>query len=202
MELINLIRTLPEQDAVELFRCVRSGSDLAATLSRFRDGDLLLQMHLAPETRLKYDLPYSVNLPAVLLNSGSPYLTSAIYELTSQHSSRGQTNRTIATEIDHTLAAPILPALSVQYTRPYHAATLFEPRLDSARPSEWTTVCKDDVLMREILAAYFTHEYHLFPIFYKDYFLEDMQAPCRDEHEAGLCSALLVNAVLAYGCVG
>ena len=91
-QLVELLRTLPESDALELFRRVRSGADLATTLSRFRDGDLLLQMHLVPETRLKYDLPYSMNFPAVLLASGSPYLTSPIYESTSQQTIHTQEN--------------------------------------------------------------------------------------------------------------
>jgi hypothetical protein len=70
-ELLSLIRTLPEQDAIDLFR-------------RVRDGDLLLQMRLVPETRLRYELPYSQDFPARLLVSGSPYLDSTIYDATLQ----------------------------------------------------------------------------------------------------------------------
>jgi len=57
-----------------------------------------------------------------------------------------------------------------QYVKPYHAALFIEPRLANARPSDWTTVSKDDALMRDLLAAYFMHEYHFLPVFQKDYF--------------------------------
>jgi hypothetical protein len=191
------MQTLPEQDAIELFRSVRKGRDLATILNRFKDGDLLLQMHLVPETRLRYNLPYSKNLPPVLLESGSPYLDTVIY-------TPNFTSSPLEQLAGGSKSAPSVPMRSThetQYVRPYHAATLVEPRLERARPSDWTTVCSDDVLLREILAAYFTHEYHLFPAFHKGYFLEDMQSPQADKREVQLCSSLLVNAVLAYGCV-
>jgi hypothetical protein len=50
--------------------------------------------------------------------------------------------------------------------------------------------------MKDLLAAYFTREYHLLPVFPKDQFLEDMA-----NMKTGCCSSLLVNAVLGYGCV-
>ncbi|KAF3011042.1 hypothetical protein E8E13_011043 [Curvularia kusanoi] len=77
---------------------------------------------------------------------------------------------------------------------------MIEPRLESAKPSEWTTVSKDDALMRKLLAAFFTHEYHLSPAFYKDYFLEDMAVGQKHRTKNMCCSSLLVNAVLAWAC--
>jgi hypothetical protein len=51
-------------------------------------------------------------------------------------------------------------------------------------------------LMREILQAYFFHEYSSFPFFQLDLFLDDALA------ETGrFCSSLLMNAVLAHGYV-
>jgi hypothetical protein len=55
--------------------------------------------------------------------------------------------------------------------------------------------------MRDLLAAYFTHEYHSWPVFQKDYFLEDMANAETDKRRTPCCSALLVNATLAYACV-
>ncbi|KAF3003189.1 hypothetical protein E8E13_009462 [Curvularia kusanoi] len=121
-------------------------------------------------------------MPEILLSSGSPYLDTVMFEPNSQ-----QATSTVAT-LSH----------DALYVKPYHAATLVEPRLDNAKPSVWTNVNHDDSLLREILAAYFMHEYHLFPIFQKDYFLEDMAATEPDK-PTQFCSALLVNAVLAYG---
>jgi len=49
--------------------------------------------------------------------------------------------------------------------------------------------------------VYFTHEYYLFLIFYKDYFLEDIAKLIIDDRKTPYYSSLLVNAVLAYICV-
>jgi hypothetical protein len=42
-----------------------------------------------------------------------------------------------------------------QYLRPYHAASVVDPRLDDIEPSKWTTVNTDDNLMRTLIRAYF-----------------------------------------------
>lgn len=201
-ELLILMRTLPEQDAVDLFRRVRAGGDTMSILSNLRDGDLPLQMRLVPETRLRYDLPYSRDFPARLLVSGSPYLDSIVYEATLQYASNSEVRDVTATEPQRRILPDVNSLLyQSQYVKPYHAAVFVEPRLENARPSEWTTVCKDDVLLRDLLAAYFTHEYHLFPVFHKDYFLEAIATAQKQRQTTSCCSALLVNATLAYACV-
>ncbi|KAL5400416.1 hypothetical protein PMIN03_012393 [Paraphaeosphaeria minitans] len=156
-ELLGLMRTLPEQDAVELFRRVRAGGDTEATLTHFKGGDLLLQMHLVPETRLRYELPYSRDIPALLLASGSPYLGSIIYEAASQRALHSHLLGTIAPGSEQRVFPEGTSSMyKSPYVKPYHAAAFIEPRLEAARPSDWTNVSKDDVLMRELLAAYFT----------------------------------------------
>jgi hypothetical protein len=159
-------------------------------------------MHLVPETCLRYELPYSRDLPARLLVSGSPYLDSMIYEAASQRALYSQIREITTTEPERRIL-PDIDSLTYQsqYVKPYHAAVLVEPRLENARPSEWTTVCKDDALLRNLLAAYFTHEYHFFPAFYKDYFLEDMATAQTGQRRTPCCSVLLVNATLAYARV-
>ncbi|CAI6315083.1 unnamed protein product [Periconia digitata] len=201
-ELLSLMRTLPEQDATELFLRVRAGGDSATIVKHVQDGNLLLQLQLVPETRFRYELPYSRDMPALLLASGSPYLNSLIYEAASQRALHSHAHGSAATEPNHRVF-PAEYASSEnrsEYVKPYHAAVFVEPRLENLKPSEWTTVSKDDALMRELLVAYFTHEYHLWPIFQKDYFLEDMAKPKPDHRKTSCCSALLVNATLAYAC--
>jgi hypothetical protein len=195
------MRTLPEQDAVELFRRVRAGGDLEATLNHVRDGDLLLQMHLVPEIRLRYELPYSRDIPALLMASGSPYLDSTIYEAASQRVLHSHILHTTVTESEQHVSPEGTSTYMSPYVKPYHAAVFIEPRLETVRPSQWTNVCKDDVLMRDLLAAYFTHEYHSWPGFHKDHFLEDMASSQKEERRTSCCSSLLVNVTLAYACV-
>lgn len=193
---------LPEEDATALFRRIRAGEESETVLKQFRDGDLLLQMQLVPETRLEYKLPYSREFPTVLSSSGSRYLDSKIYEAAFQRPLHPGLNELAAAQPE----PRILPGINSmtyqsQYVTPYHAATMIEPRLESAKPSEWTTVSKDDTLMRKLLAAFFTHEYHLSPAFHKDYFLEDMAIGQKHRTKTMCCSSLLVNAVLAWACV-
>jgi hypothetical protein len=79
--------------------------------------------------------------------------------------------------------------------RPFHAAHVVDPLLSDAKPSLWTAVCQDDLLMRELLAAWLQCEYFFTTPLQKDYFLQDMAS-----HNHDFCSPLLVNAVLAYAC--
>jgi hypothetical protein len=197
------MESLSEHNAVDLFRRVRAGTDAMSILSSIRDGDMLLQMRLVPETRLRYELPYSRNLPARLLVSGSPYLDSSIHEATLQPVSYSGIRDISALQPQQRILPDVSSLLyQSQYVKPYHAAVFIEPRLENARPSEWTAVCKDDVLLRDLLASYFTHEYHLLPSFHKDYFLEDMSnAQQTKTRRMPLCSELLVNATLACACV-
>lgn len=132
-------------------------------------------MHLVPETCLRYELPYSRDLPARLLVSESPYFDSTIHEAASQRTLHSQIREITATESERRILSDSdsLTRQS-QYVKPYHAAVLIEPRLENAGPSEWTAVSKDDALMRKLSIAYFTHDYHFFPAFYKDYSLEGM----------------------------
>ncbi|PVH96228.1 hypothetical protein DM02DRAFT_688343, partial [Periconia macrospinosa] len=199
-ELLRLIRTLPKEDAVDLFHQIRTRGDIRAILSQVRDSNLLLQLHLVPETRLRYELPYSREMPALLLTSGSPYLYSMVYKATSQPIL--QSRETTATECQHREfpAEQTSSKYQTQYVKPYYAAVFVEPQLENARPLKWTTVSKDNELMRDLLAAYFTHEYHLFLVFQKEYFLEDIGNTKIVKEAAQCCSALLVNATLAYAC--
>ena len=162
---------------------------------------LLLQMHLVPETRLRYKLPYSRDIPESLLTSGSLYLDSMIYDAASQRALQLRHKAHVAEPKQHIFPAEASSIHQDSYVKPYHAAVFVERRLENARPSEWTTVSKDNALMRDLLATYFTHEYHLFPVFQKDYCLEDMADPGITNQAKECCSALLVNALLAYACV-
>ncbi|PVH91110.1 hypothetical protein DM02DRAFT_485369, partial [Periconia macrospinosa] len=65
-ELLGLIRTLPEQDATELLLQVRARGDIETIAKHVQDSNLLLQLQLVPETRFRYKLPYSRDMPALL----------------------------------------------------------------------------------------------------------------------------------------
>ncbi|KAG5932622.1 hypothetical protein E4U53_001242 [Claviceps sorghi] len=191
-QLLELMRDLPEQDALEILHRMRTGADPGGIVQQVKAGGVLVQMAIQPESRLRYDFPYGSEIPADDIPN-NPYLKSRLYEAASLQS--------ITQHADHpgsagAVAAPE-GAANVEYQsiylKPFHAAETADPRLSDARCSLWTAVCSDDALMRDLLKVFFRCEYHYTAAFHKDYFLEDLIAQRRD-----FCSSLLVNVVLAY----
>ncbi|KAJ3453762.1 hypothetical protein MRS44_018394 [Fusarium solani] len=183
-QLYHLLRCLPERESYGILRRLREGADVATTMRQVKDGDLLLQLAWAPETRLRYEFPYSTSMPAALLSPGSPYLGSPVFQ-TTFHALPQSAEQTEA------WASPS----ETIYMTPYHAAELIDPHIPSIQVSKWTSVESDDELLRTLLRAYFLHDYANYTCFQKDIFLQAMR-----DGDARFCSPLLVNAVLAEAC--
>jgi len=179
---------------------IQAGDNADTIIHRLNEADLLLQVSLVPETRLRFVFPYTPTMPPALV-PGNRYLDSLLYEATSlstvQDSRTGEEQALTATAFSATSEPGFGASRHLSpYLKPYHAAKLVEPRLDSVKPSEWTSVSSNDSFMRSLLEGYFFYEYSFSSFFQKDYFLEDMA-----KHEHHYCSSLLVNAILAYAWV-
>ena len=184
-----LLKTLPEPAAQSFLQLVRSGADVEAVVKAAEAGDPIVQLALTPETRLRYQLPYTPEIPAEYLPN-NPYLSSLIYESASLYQTKDtpkslDTNRDLQSE-----------ELNTVYLRPFHAAQVFDSQVEDAKFSSWTTVCSNDALMREIFKSLLRCEYNFTAAFQKDLFLEDLTSKSTD-----FCSSMLVNAVLGYACV-
>ncbi|KAM0425507.1 hypothetical protein ACHAPT_009296 [Fusarium lateritium] len=190
-EILDLLRTLPNRDAQDVLTRIRSGIDVETVLNQVKAGDVLLQMALTPETRFRYEFPYRSEMPEYYTQD-NPYLDSLIYEAASLYLTNRHPEQTTSRLIAN-LGSKEQQSL---YLKPFHAAQVVEPRLSDVKPSLWTSVCNDDVLMRDLLSVLFRCEYQFTAAFQKDLFLEDMAARKKD-----FCSSLLVNIVLAYACV-
>lgn len=168
--------------------------DAATLLNYLKTGNVLLQMAVAPETRFRYDLPYRTEMPEYYLGD-NPYMDSMIYGAASLYSKdeRPKIEGRTATGRAGKRASN---GYQDVYLKPFHAAEVIDPRLTDAKISSWTSVCKDDVLMRRLLSVFLRCEYHFTSAFQKDYFLDDLVANRKE-----FCSSLLVNIVLAYACV-
>ena len=125
----------------------------------------------------------------------NPYLDSLIYEGASLYSTDKLPRRW-----EHTtnsgLASLRTDEYQSLYLKPFHAAHVVAPWLSDVKISIWTTVCDDDVLMRDLLGGFLLCEYQFTAAFQKDLFLEDMALQRED-----FCSSLLVNIILGYSCV-
>ena len=205
-----MLQSRPGQEAGEVYRRIRRGDDAESILRHVKHGDLLVQLSLVPEARFRYEFPYLSDMPLFLRLSDNPYLGSEVYQYSLRgspgpsdqpghqlgHQRRllpGPRNAAASAggSLDGTGAAQRDP-----YLKPYLSATVAHPWLDSVRPSKWTTVSRDDNLMRKILHDFFLFEYDWFSFVHMDYFLEDMATLKRR-----FCSPLLANALLCMGCV-
>ncbi|KAF4460076.1 Zn(2)-C6 fungal-type DNA-binding domain [Fusarium albosuccineum] len=190
-ELFQFLQSKPEKEAFELFRRIRAKDDAESIVKHVKDGNLVLQLALTPESRFRYQFPHVKEMPRFLQTPDNPYVDSMVYEWTvgalstSQQSSQSQSRRASGNETEN----------QSPYLKPFHAAVLVDPLLDSVKPSTWTSVSTDDDLMRDLLAAYFLSEHMFFPHINKNLFLEDMAS-----RSTRFCSSLLVNSVLAVAC--
>ncbi|GAB1321084.1 hypothetical protein MFIFM68171_11294 [Madurella fahalii] len=183
-QIFDHLRSRPEAESHEIVKRIRSGGDPESILRHIEEADLLLQLAVVPEAKYRYVFPLMQEMPAFLVRPDNPYLNARVYEWTTSSASTAQG---LLLSDDSRSLEPQSP-----YFKPYHTAEVVEPLLSSAKPSDWTKVSSDDNLMRKLFGLYFSCEYHWFPAFQKDYFLQDMAAGHRC-----CCSSLLVNAVLA-----
>src|SRR6185436_19176226 len=173
--LYDLLRTKSEKDSVDILKRIRMGEEVDSIVRFIEDGDLLLQLSLKPETRYVYPFPHLRNVPAFLKDEDNPYYDSLLLHaaVPLQRPLTGD-QRTLSSQGQ----APV--------TVPYDAAEVVDPRFSSIRASDWTQVTDDSNLVVELLKVHFLLEYPSFPLFHKDYFLEDMAA---NRHR--FCSSLL-----------
>jgi len=180
-EFYTLLKTRGPADAAEMLRRIRAGMDVDSILRHVRDGDLVLQLQLTPETRMRYTFPEFAEWPRVVRDDDDPYMAAPLLEF-----------QTGVPAPENEREAPYMHA----YQMPYHAAHVVDPRLSSIRAAMWTSVTSDDALVAKLLGIYFQHEYPKTPPFQKDLFLDDLV-----RGNTTFCSPLLVNAILANAAV-
>ncbi|OTB20707.1 hypothetical protein K445DRAFT_372281 [Daldinia sp. EC12] len=185
-ELFGLLKTKSEPESLEILRRIRTGDDVGSILRHARDGDLLIQLSLAPEARRRYEFPYIRDMPSYILKSDNLYLRSFVYETTF----RAPPSHGFETETQREGYG------DERYLKPYHAAQVVEPNFDDADVAYWTNVTTDNHLLRRLLTSYLYYQHPWTAAFHMDYFIRDMMSG-RTE----FCSSLLVNSVLAAACV-
>jgi hypothetical protein len=176
-----MIRSQPE--VTEILRRVRVGVDIDSILRYVKDGDLLLQLHLLPETRLRYSFPDFASWPTLFRDPSDPYLKTQLLDFDDSNDAS-------------LVAGRATPLSSHIYQMPYHAAEMIDPRLSSVKAAKWTSVTTDDALVVKLLAVFLQYEYPRTRVFQKDLFLDDLV-----QGKTNFCSSLLVNCILANAAV-
>ncbi|KAJ6286265.1 hypothetical protein J3E71DRAFT_359029 [Bipolaris maydis] len=164
-DFIGFLRTMTEQDAVEVFRLLKAGTNIDSIVKHVRDGNLLLQLSLIPETFSQYESPYMTKMPSCLFVRDSSYMSSCLYKLVS--SSPAYT---------HAENKQLTARYGSAYTMPYHTAKMVEPLIDKITMTPWTIVISDNRLLIRLIFLYFTGQYPCAPLVHKDLFLEGMAA--------------------------
>ncbi|KAI9167331.1 Galactosyl transferase [Paramyrothecium foliicola] len=82
-KIYRILQLRPEVEAVEILRRIRAGATPDSVLRLVENGDMLINLALIPDTRLRYEFPFITSMPAHLCVSGNDYLQSPLYELTS-----------------------------------------------------------------------------------------------------------------------
>ncbi|KIW36682.1 hypothetical protein, variant 2 [Exophiala oligosperma] len=120
------------------------------------------------------------------------------------NTSKEQVSSYIATNFPHA-AEEGSPYKAATWQRPPQspASPLFRATLGTARPlfkvpaKPWTTVTDDDRLVSHLLSLWFTWRHWCYPFIDRDSFVSAMQSG----HETdGICTAALVNMILADAC--
>lgn len=98
-------------------------------------------------------------------------------------------------------SVPFEPKIRDQSWAPHRRHNMTDPglydhRLRDVRASTWTSVVVEDRVFASIISSYLTWDHPPWRLFDEDMFINDLVAG-RATH----CSRLLVNAILAYGCV-
>lgn len=93
-------------------------------------------------------------------------------------------------------SAAATAATNVPVAGPMQPPALCDPILHSLRIGYWTTVDITDELAGRVISFYLEVNHPLFGFFEPDLFVHDLVY-----RQPRFCSALLVNAVLAYACV-
>ncbi|KAM3503970.1 hypothetical protein MY11210_008515 [Beauveria gryllotalpidicola] len=186
-KIYKILQMRSEDEALDIFHRIRRGADPDSILRLIENADVMIDLAVKPETRLRFEFPYIAAMPRYLYAASNSYLQSPIYDYAFGDESRQQ----------RAINAPPGQVLkeSIPFLRPYHAAAIIDPRLSKIRPSDWTVVSENDHLMRTMLQHFFMYEYQWHASFQKDCFLDDMVSGDRQ-----FCSPLLVNSILAHAC--
>ena len=176
---------MTEQDAAEVFRLLKAGTDIDSIVKHVRDGNLLLQLPLISETIYQNEFLYMAKMPSHLFVIDNSHISSCLYKVVSSSSAYTHAeNRQLTTKYGSA------------YMMPYHTTKMVEPLIDKITTTPWTMVTSDNRLLRRLISLYFIGPHPCAPLVHKDLFLEDMAAG-----GTSFCSPLLVNAVLSIASV-
>lgn len=168
--LINSIRTLPEEQVLDLVHLIRNDpkADIAILTNPWRSNAVAL-----PQPPSPFDVQSLESDLSVLLGKPTVTLTGQ-----SRHFGHSANLGLVAEDEDYDGCLARMHAVDIQ-----------------RRGTTWTTVTDDLAFVNRLLTLYFTWSHPFFIIFSRESFYKDFH-----EGRNKYCSPLLVNAICAYAC--
>jgi hypothetical protein len=166
-KILDLLTSLPEAEAQHVLWRLRSGTPADTIYNQVTAGNALVELAVKPESWLRHELLYQAEMPKHYIHN-NPYLDTVIYQDTSLYPRNSNMSYLSSSAMRNAIASVGGSIHEAAYLMPFHAAHVVHPLLNEAKPSLWTVVCKDDVLMRNILGAWLLCEYSFTSAFQKD----------------------------------
>ncbi|KAI0127413.1 hypothetical protein BJ170DRAFT_371738 [Xylariales sp. AK1849] len=141
-DLVDILKTACDADVASVLGRIRAGADVESVTRHVQDGDLLLQLSLAPDTQYQFIFPYR-HVPAKT-DPDIPYLKSQSHFSITQRPSEGHPSP----------GSTVVGGLKM-YRVPFNSVQL-EPQLQHAKASQWTNIASDDTVVRELLQTFLT----------------------------------------------
>jgi hypothetical protein len=160
-ELFELIRSLPEAEALDIVYRVRSNTNIEAVLAHAKNVDLIMQLSVVPESNRRYSFPYRLEMPSHLLDPHNPYLQSLLYNAIWTPEGKGRESISESSNPQSDVRA----RANAAYYKPFQAAELVEPLLSRVTAARWTTLNLSGPVPRLVKQLYssYTSSAVLFP---------------------------------------
>ncbi|KAI5455621.1 hypothetical protein BGZ63DRAFT_138259 [Mariannaea sp. PMI_226] len=212
VELFDMLKSRPEQDARIILNRIRTSGDLSATLSFIKEGELLSQTHtMTPDLYSSFlpraDSPFEAFLQVRHGNAYNPLLrpgqtiADPTTKATNTTATWADTGITLTPGINAGITHPTVyedssqPCVLSNTTIGGSAKPVpYDEHLSRVSAQQWTAVTDDNRIFADIISIYLSYDHPTFRVFDEEYFLEELARGGTD-----YCSPLLVNAILAYG---
>ncbi|KAJ6782478.1 hypothetical protein PWT90_07884 [Aphanocladium album] len=147
--IISALQTRDDSDVATIVRRLRAIQDPEAVAKQLEGGDVLLQLHVRPETKFRFTFPFLRDMPRALRTPDNVYLKSPLFESAFLAPDHGAVAEAAISKVEQ----------QPQFFRPYAVAQIADLRINAADVSHWTSVSTDNRLMRILLHAYLLTEY-------------------------------------------
>ncbi|KAI0840471.1 hypothetical protein F5Y06DRAFT_241282 [Hypoxylon sp. FL0890] len=205
IELLELLKSLPEEKASELLRDLREKGDAAFVLNEFKGAPIAsdrVHPDIESELKAKYPNAYPALVaitPSVL--AASNLLRSDLSALSGKEDARPDMKQTQVgrSNVDRSTATPIDADSAVSHFRSHlpdgHEPDYFDDRLRDLKIGFWTDIAVTNKFAAQVISLYLRTDHPLLGLFDPYLFVADLI-----DQKSRFCSRFLVHSLMYLGC--